>query len=133
MTNESCGYKIDCTIISVMASIIVGIVTAIFRYTAIITITPVFLWVIFGIAAGFLLLAFVRPRTCCANSCKRIPLLLAVIGALVTVLAAVILLAITFAATSVLGAIIGGIAVGAFALTLTAGACYTLKTEDCCD
>ncbi len=133
MTNENCGYKLDCVIFSIMASIIVGIVTAIFRYTAIVTITPVFLWVIFGIAVGYILLAFIKPRTCCATVCKKLPLILSIIGALVTVLLSVILLAITFAATSVTGAILYGIALGAFSLTLTAAACYALKTEDCCD
>lgn len=133
MTNSNCNCKFDCTLLSITASIIIGITTAILRYTAIIAQTPAFLWVTLGIGVGFLALAFLKPTQCCADSCKKLPLILVILGALGTILASIVLLAITFAATSVLGAIILGGLLGFLSLTLSGAACYIKKAEDCCD
>ncbi len=44
----NCSNKCACT--SIIASIIIGIVAGILRITGVITVTPAFLWVVFGIA-----------------------------------------------------------------------------------
>ena len=132
---RNCNNRYDCSVLAVTASIIIGITTAILRYTAIITVSTTFLWVAFGIAVGYLALALfaaVSTRAyrinCCV--CEVQPLLL--IGVLLTLLTSVVLLAITFAATSVLGALITGALLGAFSLIFTSAACY-IKCLTACD
>ena len=53
------------------------------------------------------------------------------IGILGTILFSVILLGVTFAATSVIGAIIAGLAVGFFALIISATACLVKRNVIC--
>ena len=126
-----CSCKNDCAALAVVASIIIGIITAFLRFTAVITLTPAFLWVIFGIAVVYLAIAFIKSsfmrRSACI--CNNLPVLLT--GILGTILTSVVLLAIEFAATSVIGAIIAGIALFFFSLTVTATACI-IKCEAGC-
>ena len=136
MTNCNGRTKFDCTVLAIMASLIIGITTAILRFTAIITVPVVFLWVTFGIAVLFLavtLFSALNARRIRTDVCfgDAIPLLL--LGILVTILASVILLAIEFAATSVLGAIITGVLLTAFSLIFTASACFVscATAENC--
>lgn len=120
------GNKSDCAGFAIVVSIIIGIITAFLTYTAVITVTPAFLWVLFGIAVVYLAITFVTLYTRgnnnypgCAYS--TVPVLL--IGILGTILTAIILLGISFAATSVVGAIITGFLLLFFSLTITATAC----------
>ena len=53
----SCETRRDCTGIALIFSIIAAIITAFLQITAVITVTPVFLWVVFGIAVAYLALA----------------------------------------------------------------------------
>lgn len=119
----SCGCKSDCAGLAIVSSIIIGIITAFLRYTAVITVTPAFLWVTLGIAVVYLaVLLAVSPtirRTGCV--CNNLPVLLA--GILGTVLLSIVLLAIPFAATSVIGAIITGALLLFFSLIITTVAC----------
>ena len=133
MNYPNCKRRIDCVFLALAASVIVGIVTAILTFTAIITVTPVFYWVAFGIAVGYLALTLVtaplrnpRARGC---SCDVLNFLLT--GVLGTVFTALLLLAVGFAATSVLGAIITGLLLGFFTLTLTTTACLAKCGEQC--
>lgn len=137
MTNCNCRTRFDCTTLAIMASLIIGIATAILRFTAVITVPVVFLWVTFGIAVLFLaltLFATLISRRARASGClcDSVPFLL--IGILVTILASVVLLAVEFAATSVLGAIITGVLLAAFSLIFTTAACF-VKCEigNCCE
>ena len=123
--NTICGCRYNCTLFAFIASIIIGIVTAFLRITGVITVTPVFLFVLFGIAVGYLvltLLASVFIRDC--SDCIRRNLNTLLAGALGTVLLSVILLAVEFA-TSIIGAIITGLLLFTFSLTLTTSACLT--------
>ena len=118
-----CDNKQGCVSAAVFASVIIGIVTAFLRITGVITVTPAFLWVVFGVAVGYLavllLAAFLNHRT---FICVRaLPAVLA--GVLGSVLLSVVLLAITFAATSVIGAIVTGLLLLFFSLLITATAC----------
>lgn len=118
--------RCDCTLFAIVASVIIGIITAFLRITAVITVTPAFLWVLFGIAIGFLaVLLGISPRLQRSDTdgclCTVIPALLT--GILGTVLLSAILLAITFVATSIIGAIITGLLLLFFSLTITSAAC----------
>ena len=132
MNSNNCCCQTTCTGIAVAASIIVGVITALLRYTAIITVTPAFLWVLFGIAIGILgieLLTsslFSAERTCCGIS----DILL--VGVLGTILTAVVLLGVTFAATSAIGAIITGALLFFFSLVVTTAVCL-IKCRNRCD
>ena len=121
--NTNCCIKNSCPFFAAVASIVVGIAVALLRFTAVITITPVILWVLFGIAAAYLfitpfLTAHIRSNGC---ACSLITVVLT--GIIGTVLTALILLITTFAATSVTGAIITGALAAFFTLLLTATAC----------
>ncbi len=125
MTNTNCVYRFDCTFFAVLASLIIGVAAAILRIMGIITATPAFLWVVFGIAVGFLVITFLTTNSGAAITrrcaCSRVTALL--VGILATILTAVILLAIEFAATSVAGAIITGALAAAFTLLVSSTAC----------
>ena len=133
MTVFTCGRKNNCTVFAIIASAIIGVVAAFLTFTATITVTPAFLWVVFGIAVGYLAVLLtvtgltVNPE--CRNVKAAINTMLA--GILGTILFAIILLAITFAATSVVGAIIVGLLLFFFSLTVTATACLVKAYTDC--
>ena len=126
MSLFGCDNRYNCTLIAVIASVIIGIVTAFLRITAVITLTPAFLWVVFGIAAFYLavLLAaspFIRQTDACEVLSTALSAL--VVGILGTILFSVILLAISFVATSVVGAIIAGALLFSFSLTVISTTC----------
>ena len=129
MNRNDCDCTISCTGISVLISIIIGIITAILRYTAVITVTPAFLWVLLGIAIGFLgitLLTSVIGRGHCCDFLNTF-----LTGILGTVLASIILLGITFAATSIIGAIISGALLFFFSLMITTATCLINCRNNC--
>jgi len=132
----NCNCRISCPLIAIVASIIIGIITAFLRITAVITLTPAFLWVVFGIAIAYLAITLLSASSV-QNNCTRIcicPILSVLLtGVLGTVLFSVILLAITFAATSIVGAIITGLLLAFFTLILTSTACLVKCLVDCED
>lgn len=116
--------RFTCAAASVIASIIVGIITAFLTITAVIAVTPVFLWVLFGIAVAYLAVTLIAVAlTRRSAQCDDSSLSVVLTGILGTVLTAVILLGIPFAATSIVGAIITGTLLGSFSLTVTGTAC----------
>ncbi len=120
-----CGCKNTCTSIAVVASLIIGVVTAFLRVMGVITVTPAFLWVTFGIAVVYLAIllanALFSPTDVGICTAKTANAVLA--GIVGTVLFSVILLAITFAATSIVGAILAGVLLFFFSLIITTTAC----------
>ena len=118
-----------------IASVVVGVITAILRYTAVITITPAFLWVVLGIAVVFLgasVFAAILGR----NSVRRCfceYFTLFIVGELGAILLSVVLLAIPFAATSLLGALISGAMIYAIAQVVTITACVLRCIIGCCN
>ena len=121
-----CEGNQDCVGLGIIASVIIGVIAAFLRITAVITVTPAFLWVLFGIAVVYLavLLAATwlrQPANPCVSARVTLSVLLA--GILGTILLSVILLAISFVATSVVGAILVGLLLLFFSLTVTASAC----------
>ena len=133
MINITCDCKSDCTTLGIIAGIIIGIITGILRFTAVITVTPAFLWVVLGIATVYLAILLFNAgkyrtggRFCRCKSLKT--LLFSILG---TALTSVILLAIPFAATSVLGAIITGLLLTFLSIIFTSTACLVFCTADC--
>lgn len=120
--NCNCGCKYNCTGIALVSSLIIGIITAFLRITAVITVTPAFLWVVLGIGVVYLAVtlltsSFVGERG--NNGCICQSLSASLVGVLGTILLSVILLAIEFVATSVIGAIFTGALLFFFALAVS--------------
>lgn len=134
MTSCECKSKCDCALFSIIVSAIIGVITVFLTYSATITVTPVFLWVVFGIAVAFLLVALLtapRIKNSEYGSCLCTAVDEFLIGILATVLLALILLAIEFVATSLVGAIITGLLLAAFSLTLTSVVCIIKAVLKC--
>lgn len=137
MTNCNCRTKLDCALISIAASVLVGIIVAILSFTAIITVATQFFWVALGVAAVFLAVLLLTSvgirhlRECCI--CSAVPQILT--GIVLTILAGIILLAVTLAATSVIRAILVGILTGGLTLIITSVICLIkcLTDCDCCE
>lgn len=131
-----CDRKDSCISIAVVASIVLGIIAAFLQLTAAITVTPAFLWVVFGIAVVYLAVALIASalmRGAPSAGCVCTVLTALLVGILGTILLSVILLAITFAATSILGAVIVGGLVLFFSLTVSATACFVRCLMHCND
>lgn len=128
MSRQNCCNSNECLIITIASSIVIGIVTGILRFTEIITLTPAFLWVVFGIAVVYLAIAFLvaalRRFDSLYNARPTVATLIA--GILGTILFSIILLGIEFPATSALGAIIAGLLLASFSLVITTTACLVL-------
>ena len=134
MSMISCNCRCNCTLAAIILSALAGILTAFLQVTAVITVAPVFLWVIFGIAVAYLVGLLVAAARCgCReySECQCDALNTLLVGILGTVLFSLVLLAVGIIATSVLNAIIVGLAVGFFALILTATACLVRTLFDC--
>lgn len=136
MNMFNCNCRYNCTGLGIIASIILGVITAFLTFSATITVTPAFLWVLLGVGVvGLALLllytALLRRTSSRECICNILPVVLT--GILGTILTAIILLGITFAATSILGAIITGALIFFFSLIMTSSACLVLCTAGCSD
>lgn len=135
MSDFGCRCKDNCTAFIVIAGIIIGVVTAFLRITAAITVTPAFLWVLLGIAIGYLAVLLIASsltaREVRGCICPIISTL--ILGILGTVLTSVILLGITFVATSIVGAIITGLLLLFFTLVVGETACLVKCILRCDD
>lgn len=132
----NCCCKRDCTVTGIIASVIIGVIAAFLQITGVITVAPVFLWVVLGISVvylGILVIAtaLARKTERCDCLCNALDALLA--GILGSSLFAVILLAVGITATSVISAILVGLLLLFFALTLTGSACLVRCFADCAD
>ena len=133
MSIFGCNCRNRCALLSVVASIIIGVVTAFLQITGTITVSPVFLIVAFGIAIaalGVLILASALVRRY-AGACLCTALQVLLTGILGTVLLSVVLLAVGIVATSVISAILVGLTAGFFTLTVTGAACFVRCLADC--
>ncbi len=127
-----CEMRCRCLLVSVLASLVIGIAAAFLQIAALITVTPTFYWVTLGIGVGVLIAtlfatSLVRRDTACGRSALRTVLF----GALGTILLSLILLAVGFAATSILGAFVFGVLLFFLTLTTTSVACYTTSQITC--
>lgn len=134
MSNSYCDCKRSCTWLAVAASLIIGIVTFVLRFTATITVTPAFLWVLLGTAVVYLLVSPISvyfARSAGGRGCVCPAVTTLIWGILGTILTAVILLGISFAATSIIGAIITGLLLAFFTLIVTSVACIIKCIAGC--
>lgn len=124
MNRSSCCNK-DCLIISIASSVVIGIVAGILSITGIITVTPAFLWVLFGIAVVYLAIAFVVSSLNNFETpiCAKKLIATFLIGVMFTILFSIILLGITFAALSPVAAVLTALLLFAFTLMITSVAC----------
>ncbi len=132
----NCNCRRDCTLLAVIAALILGVVAAFLQITAVITVTPAFLWVALGIAVGYLgvlLVTTVLSRRSGCNPCVRSTLGTVLTGILGAILFATILLAVGVVATSVVSAILVGLLVAFLTLTFAGSACLVLCLADCED
>lgn len=126
MSSCNCYCKTSCAGLSVVAGIIIGIIAGMLTFMGIITITPAFLWVVFGIAVAYLAVSLLISNVSfspTANRCICLTMPVFFIGILGTILTSLILLGVGFAATSVIGAIITGLLLGFFTLVITSTVC----------
>lgn len=127
-------YKCNCAIIALVVSLIAGIITAFLQITAAIALTPVFLWILFGISVAVLLTlvlsASLQSTTgICSNQCAVLNTVL--IGILGTILVSLILIAVGITATSIVSAILIGLLLFFFTMELTTLACYIRCAQGC--
>lgn len=121
-----CGCRNNCTLYALIASIIIGFVTALLTITGIITVGVAFLWVALGIAVVYLGILLFKADTFndSAGNCNICSILTYVFaGILGTILVSLVLLAVTFAATSIIGAIITGALLFFLSLLITSTVC----------
>ena len=133
----NCDCRISCPLLAIAASIIIGIITAFLRITAVITLTPAFLWVVLGIAVVYLAITLLSAAIAQDSDtrlrclCPILSTLLA--GILGAILLAIVLLAIEFVATSIIGAILTGALLAFLSLLITSTACLVKCLAKCND
>ncbi len=130
----NCRGNASCTTVALIASAIIGVITAFLQITAVITVAPVFLWVVFGVAVAYLaalVLATLIGRRAETASCVCSTLGTLLIGILGSILFAVVLLAVGIVATSVISAILVGLLLFFFALIFAASACLVRCVTNC--
>lgn len=128
-----CDNKPSCVTLAVIVSALLGVIAAFLQISAVITVTPAFLWVALGIAIVYLAVLLFTSRCCRTPGCCRCAndaLSAILAGILGTALISVIILAITFAATSIIGAILVGLLIFFLSLIVSATAC--LVSRSCC-
>lgn len=138
MSNCQCVRKCNCTLWSVIAAVAVGVLAAFLQITGMITVTTAFLWVLLGIAVGYLAVLVVSTALSrwengceCGNRCLCTLLNALLAGILGTVLFSVVLLAIGVTAGSVLSAILVGLLLLSFSLTVAGSACFVRCKVGC--
>ncbi len=132
MSIFGCNCRCSCAAFAAIVSAVAGVLAAFLQITAVIALTPVYWWVVFGIAVAYLAVLLVgAPRCTEATRCKCTALDTLLAGILGAILFSVVLLTIPFAATSIIGAIVVGLAVFFFALLLTATACLVRTLFQC--
>lgn len=130
----NCGCRRDCALLAAVVSVIVGVVAAFLQITAVITLTPAFLWVALGIAVVYL--AVLLVSTALARRAENRPCLCGnletvLAGILGTILFAVVLLAVGITATSVISAILVGLLAAFVTLIFTGTACLVRCLAAC--
>lgn len=134
MSIFGCRCRCSCLLAAVIASVILGVVTAFLQITGMITVTTAFLWVVFGIAVvylGVLLVAVALTGGEEASECLCATLNALLAGILGTALFAVVLLAVGIVATSILSAVLVGALLFFFSLVLTGTACLVRSLTGC--
>lgn len=128
--SKNCCVRL-CSALGIFFSVIVAIIGGFLTFNATITVTPAFLWVLFGIAVVYQAVILLKTGCTNTNHCICSNLTVVFTGILGTIFTSLILLGITFAATSVLGAIITGLLLGFFTLLITSVICLIKCIANC--
>ena len=134
MNTQCCNFRCTCTLLAIVASLILGVVSAFLLITGVITVGVAFLWVALGIAVvylGVLLVATALARRTPDGCCLCTGLNVLLTGILGTALFGTVLLAVGITATSAISAILVGLLVFFLSLTLTGTACLIKCLADC--
>ena len=134
MNNLCCPCKCSCTLVSVVVSLIVGVIAAFLQITGVFTLTPTALVAVLAVAAVYLggvtLTTLLQCRCdrvrCCCGSWNAL-----LVGLLGTAFLAALLLAVGITATSVVSAILVGILIGFVSLSLLVSACLVRCLTAC--
>ncbi len=129
-----CSCKSNCSVVAIVASIIIGVIAAILRTTAAITLTPAFLWVALGVAVLYLAITLITSKSFSGVAQKSCfcPVLTVLLTAILgTILTSLILLGITFVATSIIGTIITGAQIAFLFLIFAETACLIKCLAKC--
>lgn len=129
MPTCNCNFRCSCVIAAIIASVILGVVAAFLQITGAITVTPAFLWVVLGVAIGYLGILLATAGRRGSGCCGALGTVLA--GTLGAALFSVVLLAVGITATSVVSAILVGLLVLFAALTVAGSACYVRCITGC--
>lgn len=126
--NNNCS--LSCIGGSAVISAIIGVISAVLRYNAVITITPSFLWVFFGIAVGFLAITLLTSSLAkCEQCCRGLnSVLLGIAG---TIFCSVVLLGIEFAAISAFGTLLTALITFSFSFMLLSIMCLIRCRYNC--
>lgn len=130
----NCSCKKDCTLLAVIAAIILGIVGAFLQISATISVTAAFLWVALGIGVVYLAVllvatVFMRKQPCNGCLCNALDTVLT--GILGTILFSVVLLGTSIVATSIVSAILVGLLLASATLIFAGTACLVKCLSDC--
>lgn len=130
-----CERRNNCVAFAAIASIFVGILLAVLQFTAVITLAPVFSWVVLGAAIAALVLAILVTAfgNCQVKRCVRVVLPALIIGIFGALFSAFIILSVGFAATSIVGAIFVGLMFGFITLVATTFTCVIKCLTASCD
>ena len=129
MPTCNCNFRCSCVVAAVIASVILGVVAAFLQITGAVTVTPAFLWVVLGVAIGYLGILLATADRERAGCCAALGTTLA--GILGAALFSVVLLAVGVTATSVVSAILVGLLVLFAALTVAGTACLVRCATGC--
>ena len=103
-----CNCKGSCTLLAVIASVIIGVVAAFLQVTGVITVAPVFLWVALGVAVVYLgVLVLATALAGEAGGCGSICTVLSIIAVKMKKKSAMVLFILAFAASMGMGAMSG--------------------------
>ena len=129
MPTCNCNFRCSCLLFAVIASVILGVVAAFLQITGAIAVTPAFLWVVLGVAIGYLGILLATAGEGDAGCCAAVSATLA--GSLGAALFAVVLLAVGVTAGSVVSAILVGLLVLFASLTVAGTACFVRCVTGC--
>lgn len=135
MSHIRCCYRRDCTLLSLIAAAVLGVLGAFLQITGQISVATVFLWVALGIGVvylGVLPITLSRVPRDGVGPCLCRVLGVLLVGLLSTIFLAALLLEIGIVATSVVSAILVGLLVAALTLVFTSTACL-VRCLVCCD
>lgn len=129
-----CNCKCACSLFSIVVGLILGVIAAFLQITGTIAVSAVFLWVLAGVAVGYLgillLSAALQPQGArCGCTCAALNTVLAGIAG--TVFFAAVLLAVDIPAASVTGAILVGLLAASFVILISSAACLIRNLFDC--